>query len=115
MKSTLKLEEIGTLFFSTYLFNELSFSWWVFLALILIPDIGMLGYIINNKAGAFCYNLTHHKGIAFIITMLGWYFQLETATLIGVILLGHSSMDRILGYGLKYQDSFKNTHLGKLN
>jgi hypothetical protein len=34
--------------------------------------------------------------------------------LIGVILLGHSSLDRALGYGLKYEDSFQNTHLGRI-
>jgi hypothetical protein len=27
-------------------------------------------------------------------------------------MLGHSSADRILGYGLKYSDSFHHTHLG---
>jgi hypothetical protein len=27
-------------------------------------------------------------------------------------LLGHSSFDRVLGYGLKYDDDFKHTHLG---
>ncbi|HAJ82706.1 MAG TPA: DUF4260 domain-containing protein, partial [Zunongwangia profunda] len=28
------------------------------------------------------------------------------------ILFGHSAMDRIFGYGLKYEDNFKNTHMG---
>jgi hypothetical protein len=32
--------------------------------------------------------------------------------LAGVIMLGHSSFDRVLGYGLKYGDSFRHTHLG---
>ena len=32
----------------------------------------------------------------------------------GLILFGHSSMDRILGYGLKYPDSFEHTHLGMI-
>jgi len=27
-------------------------------------------------------------------------------------LLGYSSLDRVVGYGLKYPDEFKNTHLG---
>jgi hypothetical protein len=27
-------------------------------------------------------------------------------------LFGHSNMDRLLGYGLKYPDAFQNTHLG---
>jgi hypothetical protein len=35
--------------------------------------------------------------------------ELETA---GIILFGHSSMDRIFGYGLKLNEGFKFTHLG---
>jgi hypothetical protein len=31
-----------------------------------------------------------------------------------LVLYGHSSMDRMLGYGLKYADDFKHTHLGWL-
>ncbi|HET9429525.1 MAG TPA: DUF4260 family protein [Chitinophagaceae bacterium] len=30
----------------------------------------------------------------------------------GTILLGHSSLDRVFGYGFKYPDAFQNTHLG---
>ncbi|WP_222867763.1 DUF4260 family protein [Sphingobacterium phlebotomi] len=32
--------------------------------------------------------------------------------LAGIILFGHSAMDRIFGYGLKYGDDFKHTNLG---
>ena len=32
----------------------------------------------------------------------------------GIILFGHASMDRIFGYGLKFSDNFKHTHLGNL-
>jgi hypothetical protein len=39
---------------------------------------------------------------------------LPVMQLAGVILFGHSSMDRIFGYGLKYSDSFQHTHLGML-
>jgi hypothetical protein len=35
-------------------------------------------------------------------------------SVIGVILFGHSAMDRIFGYGLKFDDDFKNTHLGRI-
>ena len=30
----------------------------------------------------------------------------------GTILFGHSSFDRVMGYGLKHEDAFQNTHLG---
>lgn len=34
--------------------------------------------------------------------------------LAGVILFAHASMDRIFGYGLKYADDFKHTHLQEI-
>ena len=35
------------------------YSWWLFAALILVPDVSMLGYLINPSIGAASYNLVH--------------------------------------------------------
>lgn len=114
MKLLLKLEELGMLILSIFMFSQLSYAWWWFIALILLPDIGMLGYIVNTKVGAITYNIFHHKGLAILIYFLGIYFETELLKLIGVILFGHASMDRIFGYGLKFDNAFKNTHLGEI-
>lgn len=97
---------------SIYLFRETEFTWWWFPALILVPDIGMIGYLAGSKIGALTYNVFHHKGIAILILCLGWYMSDQWLTLAGIILFGHSSLDRIFGYGLKYPDSFHHTHMG---
>ncbi len=112
MKNILKLEELCMFLFGVYLFTQLHFAWWWFLALILLPDISMIGYLINNKIGAVCYNIVHHKGIALIIYVTGYYLHNEILQLAGVILFAHSLMDRTMGYGLKYFEGFKFTHLG---
>lgn len=114
MKSILKLEELFQLILGIYLFSTLSYAWWWFLILILLPDIGMLGYLINTKIGAITYNIFHHKGLAILIFLSGIYFKIEVMLLLGIILFSHASLDRIFGYGLKYTDHFKNTHLGSL-
>jgi len=72
----------------------------------------MLGYLIITRIGAFTYNILHHKGIAILIYLAGFYFNQPVMQLTGIIIFAHSSFDRILGYGLKYNDDFKNTHLG---
>ena len=82
--------------------------------LILTPDIGMIGYVVNTKVGAISYNIFHHKGIAILLGICGWYLGSPELQLAGVILFGHASMDRIFGYGLKFSDNFKHTHLGNL-
>ena len=114
MKSILKLEELLQFALGIYLFSTLSYAWWWFLVLILLPDIGMLGYLINTKTGALTYNVFHHKGLAILILLIGIYFEIEVMQLIGIILFSHAALDRVFGYGLKYADNFKNTHLGHL-
>jgi hypothetical protein len=74
----------------------------------------MLGYTVNNKIGTFCYNLFHHLGVALMVYLVGTALTLPYLQMIGAILFAHSAFDRILGYGLKYPDSFQNTHLGKI-
>ncbi|WP_289023367.1 DUF4260 domain-containing protein [uncultured Salegentibacter sp.] len=114
MKVTLALEELSMLMLGIFVFSQLDFAWWWFLVLFFTPDFGMLGYLFNTKIGAFTYNLFHHRGLAILIWILGFYLQNEVFQLIGVILFSHVAFDRILGYGLKYEKGFKFTHLGEI-
>lgn len=77
------------------------------------PDVSMLGYVVNNKVGAWSYNLIHHKGVAYLVLGIGFYaysicflFQYQWLFYVGIVLLGHSSMDRLFGYGLKYENGY---------
>ena len=114
MKTALKLEEILMFVLGIYLFNQLDYAWWWFLVLILAPDIGMVGYLFNNKIGALTYNLFHHKGLAILVYLAGVYFSIPLYQLVGIILFSHSALDRAMGYGLKYDKGFKFTHLGEI-
>lgn len=108
----LKLEELGIFLLCIFLFNHLNFAWWCFPALLLLPDIGMLGYIINPKIGAITYNLMHHRLLATALAFYSLYSNNDNWKLAAIIFFAHISLDRMLGYGLKYPDSFNNTHLG---
>ncbi|UBM57577.1 DUF4260 domain-containing protein [Marinilongibacter aquaticus] len=114
MKGLIRLEEWVQFAFGICLFSLLPYAWWWFLVLILLPDIGMLGYLAGTKVGAWAYNLFHHKGLALLVLVMGYIAKQDAMALVGIILFAHSSMDRALGYGLKYEDDFKNTHLGHL-
>ena len=114
MKNTIRIEELAMFIFSIYAFTLTDFAWWWWFVLILAPDVGMLGYLFGNKAGAFTYNAFHHKAIAIAIFMLGVSIPNAWLELAGIMMFGHSSLDRILGYGLKFSDSFHHTHLGWL-
>ena len=112
MKTILKLEEVAMLFLSIWLFSQLSFAWWWFLVLFFLPDAGFVGYVFSNKLGAFLYNILHHKGMAIMLYLIGAFYHSEVLQLAGVVMFGHAAFDRVLDYGLKYNDSFHNTHLG---
>jgi len=116
MKNVLKLEEIAMAAIGIYLLTiyNLNMSIWIWLLLFFSPDISMLGYIVNAKAGAITYNIFHHKGIAIVITAVGYLMNVEVVLSIGILLFAHSSFDRMMGYGLKYYSSFNDTHLGKI-
>ena len=82
------------------------------MVLLLAPDLGALGYLGGSRIGAATYNFTHHKGIAVAAYLVGAVFGNQILLLAGVIMLAHSSIDRVVGYGLKYPDSFDHNHLG---
>ena len=87
-------------------------SWVLFAALILAPDLGMLGYLASPKVGALTYNALHtYLAPALLVGLavsLGWAWGVPVALVWAV----HIGIDRALGYGLKSPESFQMTHLG---
>ncbi|KGO79860.1 hypothetical protein Q763_11680 [Flavobacterium beibuense F44-8] len=114
MKALIKLEEAALFLLGIYFFSQLDYAWWWFLVLLLVPDFSMIGYAFGNKAGAWAYNFFHHRGVAILLYLAGMYYSSQLLQLIGVIWFAHSSMDRMFGYGLKYENGFKFTHLGEI-
>lgn len=112
MKNLIKLEEVGQFLLAMMLFSKLDYAWWMFPACLLLPDVSMIGYVINPKIGAYLYNIFHHKFIAIVVLIIGYLLANQLLIFSGIILFAHAAMDRIFGYGLKYTDDFKNTHLG---
>ena len=120
MKTRLRLEELAQFLFVIMVLVMKGVAWWMYILLLLGPDIGMVGYLVNTRVGAICYNLTHHKGLGIVLMLIGLIAEVANMLtnvqsgffLVGLIIYGHSSMDRMLGYGLKYSDDFKHTHLG---
>lgn len=93
-------------------------SWWILLLAFLAFDLSALGYMVNQRVGAFCYNLVHnYTAPAFLIA--GWAaLHLSDATADWIVVLAacwafHVAVDRALGFGLKL-GPFTHTHLGNI-
>jgi hypothetical protein len=114
MKHLLRLEELLMFGLALFLFSELDSSWGLFALLFFAPDLSMLGYLANPRLGAWTYNLIHHKGLAGTLYALGYLTAIPWLMFAGTLLLAHSSFDRVFGYGLKHEDAFHNTHLGRI-
>jgi hypothetical protein len=114
MKTLLRLEELLLFGLALFLFSGLDYSWVWYALLFFSPDLSMLGYLANPRLGAWTYNLIHHKGLSVALYVLGYVLSIPWLMFAGTILLGHSSFDRVMGYGLKHEDAFQNTHLGRI-
>lgn len=111
----LKLEELALFLGSVILFGlATEYSWWIFALLFILPDISFAAYLISTKAGAFFYNLLHHKGVLIALTLTGYFANIQILLAIGIVFFGHAAFDRVFGYGLKFSEDFKHTHLGRI-
>ncbi len=114
MKILTRLEELGLGLLAFYLFTQLPVPWWLFFVLLLLPDLSMAGYAVNPRVGALVYNVFHHRAVSVSLYIAAGLLHLAWLQAAALILFGHSSFDRVLGYGLKYPDSFQHTHLGMI-
>jgi hypothetical protein len=110
----LNLEGGAVFLVCLYVYVNLHARWGLFLLLFLVPDLFMLGYLINPRAGAACYNLVHTYVLPLLIAALLWGLHRPDYLWLCVIWISHIGLDRLLGFGLKYETEFKDTHLQRV-
>lgn len=93
-------------------YSRLNQSWWTFVGLLFVPDLGMAGYLANTSAGAVLYNSVHTETPPILLLCTALARGNKAATGLALCWLAHIGLDRMLGYGLKYGSGFTHTHLG---
>jgi hypothetical protein len=76
--------------------------WWLVPVVVLLPDLAMTGYV------------GHATPVPALVIGLGWWQHRPLVLGLGLVWLAHIGLDRLMGYGLKYDDHFQHTHLGIL-
>jgi hypothetical protein len=89
-------------------------SWLLLLALVLAPDLAMIGFAVSQRAGTAAYNATHTSIWPVGLAAIGVLIDADAAVAVGLIWIIHIGIDRVLGYGLKYPSGFKDTHLQRV-
>ncbi len=112
----LRLEGFTVFFCATvFYYLKLEGAWEYYFLVFFLPDLGFLGYVLGPKIGAFSYNLLHTYCMPFILWAICQFVYFSPPNLIFLVWVAHIGFDRFLGFGLKYADGFKFTHLGQLN
>lgn len=109
--AALRLEGLCLLVTAVALYGRTDASWWLFAALFLVPDLGMLGYLAGVRVGALTYNLTHMLSQPLLLGLASLLTGSATGLAVALVWAAHIGMDRALGYGLKYPTNFRDTHL----
>ncbi|AVX05217.1 hypothetical protein MXMO3_02706 [Maritalea myrionectae] len=86
-------------------------NWWLFAALILLPDLCLIVFLLNQKIGIRTYNVAHSYLVPAALAALGFVLAQNWLVLLAVIWTTHIGVDRLFGYGLKSEEDHKRTHL----
>ena len=109
----LRSEGVALLAVATVLYGKYGRSWWLFLALLAAPDLGLLGLLWSKRVGAVTYDLTHTSVPPAALGLVGILTGSVLAVALALVWFAHIGMDRALGLGLLYPDGSGCTHLRK--
>jgi Domain of unknown function (DUF4260) len=110
----LRLEGLAVATISAALYARTGVSWWLFAALWLAPDLSMLGYLGRPCRGARIYNAFHTYVLPAVLALAALLLHANVLLAVALIWANHIGVDRLLGFGLKYSDGFRWTHLGTM-
>jgi len=110
----LRLEGVAALAAATAGYAFVGGSWLLFAALLLAPDLAMLGYLAGPRVGAAVYNAAHVYIAPAALGAVGLALAAPTLPPLALIWVAHIGLDRALGYGLKSATGFSDTHLGRI-
>jgi hypothetical protein len=110
----LRVEGLAALVAGAGIYLAAGGPWLLLVPFLLAVDVSMAGYLAGPRAGALVYNLAHNQATGLLVLGAGVVSGVSPLVLAGAVLVGHTGMDRLAGYGLKYPTAFGDTHLGRI-
>jgi len=110
-RTFLRVEGVAALGIAVGGYFTLNGPIWLLAVLALAPDVSMIGYLAGPRLGSLSYNIVHTYTLPLALGSVGFWGDVRIALLAALIWTGHIGADRLVGYGLKFESGFKNTHL----
>ncbi len=110
-RTFLRLEGLAVFGVAIAWYVDLNGPLWLLLLLALAPDLSMLAYLAGPRVGSLGYNVFHTYTLPLVLGAAGFWFGVRIATLVALVWAAHIGADRLVGYGLKFDTGFTETHL----
>ncbi len=107
----LRAEGVALLLVAVSWYAAAGQAWSTFALFFLVPDVSFVGYLAGPRVGAVMYNVAHALVLPLAAAVFGATGRSELLP-VAAIWIAHIGFDRMLGYGLKYETAFGDTHLG---
>jgi Domain of unknown function (DUF4260) len=114
VRAVLRIEAACVLTIAVWAYALHGAGWAAFAWCFLIPDLSFLGYLVGRRVGATCYNIAHSVVGPIALLAVALLTEQSVAMSACLIWFAHVGFDRMLGYGLKYESGFHDTHLGRI-
>lgn len=110
----LSVEGLLVFISSIAIYGFLGGNWWVFAGLLFTPDLVFIIYMLDKNIGTIAYNIMHTYSLPIALGAVSLLGGWQLGMLLALIWFAHIGLDRTIGYGLKYQTAFKDTHLNRV-
>jgi hypothetical protein len=110
----LRLEGLVLFAAAIALYVREDYSILALVVLFLAPDLSFVGLAAGPRVGAVAYDAAHTYVGPIVLASVSMIVEWDAGVMLGLIWLAHIGIDRALGYGLRYPDAFRDTHLQRV-
>ncbi len=108
-----RIEATAMLVAALVAYAQLGFSWGTFALCFFLPDLSIAVYLLGARAGGIAYNGAHFFLWPILVGAFGVLEGVPVAQQAALVWAAHIAFDRALGWGLKYEQSFCHTDMGR--
>ncbi len=108
-----RIEATALLVAALLAYGQLGFAWSTFALCFFLPDLSIACYRLGPRTGGLAYNGAHFFLWPVLLGVHGVLGGSPLSQQAALVWAAHIAFDRALGWGLKYEQSFCHTDMGR--